>query len=70
MKVFGIQDLNFFTDEHELKNYVHFTDSLEKAQEYVLKKYGVHCELDHAVDYDDDEEYGDRSVIIQEIKVQ
>lgn len=72
MKVFGISEINFYTEEHELNNYIHFFDSLQKAQDYVLQKYGVNCEENETVVYrnEEDDEYGERSVLIEQIKVQ
>lgn len=71
MKLFGIQDSNFYTEEHCLNNYVFFTDSLQKAQEYVLKKFEVQCAEGETVVYcEDHEEYGELSVTIELIKVQ
>lgn len=69
--IYGVFEGNFYTDEYALHNYVYFTSTLEKAQAFVLKKFGVEdAPLGEQIDLGDDEdEYGECFILIEKIKV-
>lgn len=67
--IYAVADCNFYTDEHGLNNYVYFTNSLPDAVRYVKEKFKVEVGLHEPIVYNDDDELGERYVLIEEIKV-
>lgn len=73
MLIYAVLETNFYTAEHELKNYVHFCSSFEDAQKYIKEQYLVYVEepgIEVIFEDDDgDSEYGECSVLIDVINV-
>ena len=69
--IYGVLDSNFYTEEHSLNNYVYFSSTPEKAQAFVLKQFGLEVEVGVPTVYgDDDDEYGERYVLVEKINAE
>ena len=72
MLIVAVLESNFYTEEHGLKNYVFFCHELEEAQEYIKKDYGIDVPNEPGIAHvfsEDDDEYGERCVMIDVINV-